>query len=80
MNSMLTLPIDSCPCFCPTWDEIKDKAHMYRTARLRSTGQYVEILYVVQGFLTTGQAFFGCRVGQHDAQAFTTEELCDFCL
>lgn len=77
---MQSLPIDSVLCWCPSWDEIKDKAHLYATARIRATGQCVEILYVVQGFLTTGQAFFGCRVGANDAQAFTTEELCDFCL
>lgn len=80
MNSMQSLPIDSIPCWGPSWDEIKDKAHHYKTARIRATGECVEILYVVQGFLKTGQAFFGCRIGPQEAQAFTTEELCDFCL
>lgn len=75
MNSLLSLPIDSCPCFCPTWDEIKGKAHMYRTARLRSTGQYVSLWAV------NADGFFAVLLpGTSLVKTYSTEELCDFCL
>lgn len=76
MNDMQPLPIDSAPCWCPSWDEIKDKAHMYRTARIRSTGQYVSL----GGYVLTMR---GYMFGVHKDGVilhYSTEELCDFCL
>jgi len=74
-----SLPIDSVPCFCPTWDEIKGKAHLYRTARLRSTGQYVQLLRIVNG-LAMAKPLFACRLAYtQDISHHPTEELCDFC-
>lgn len=72
---MQTLPIDSVPCWCPSWDEIKGKAHMYATARIRETGEYVGIWNV------NADGFFAVLMpGTHLIKAYSTEELCDFCL
>lgn len=79
MNPTPTIPINSVPCFCPTWDEIKGKAHMYRTARLRSTGQHVKLA----GLHGPGSFFVnipGPKGHPGYKVTYTTEELCDFCL
>lgn len=77
MNSMLPLPIDSIPCWCPSWDEIKDKAHMYRTARIRSSGQYVSLL----NLSGLGEGYFSVQaIDDLNPSLYHTEELCDFCL
>lgn len=44
MTTMQTFPFDTVPCFVPTWDEIKGKAHLYKTARRRSDGKYLSLL------------------------------------
>jgi len=69
-----TLPIDSVPCFVPTWEDIKDKAHLYATARIRATGQYVKIRTVNSGHWSVSTA------PPERYLLATTEELCDFCL
>lgn len=76
---MKTLPIDTVPCFCPTWEEIADKAHMYKTARNRTTGEYMTILHVFSGTEKIAPLFYAKRSYSEPAY-FKTEELCDFCL
>ncbi len=75
---MTKLPIDDVPCFCPTWDEIKDKAHMYKTARIRSTGQYVKLCGLI--LYKSDPAFLAQSPGFESHEILTTEQLCDFCL
>lgn len=78
---MRMLPIDSIPAWCPTWDEIKSKAHLYQTARLRSTGQWVKLCGVtrfVDGLELT-EPVFRCRaIGMAGIEHRTTQELCAF--
>lgn len=73
---MTTLPIDTVPCWCPTWADIKDKAHFYKTARVRETGQYVAIKHVTT--LLNPGTFFVELNGV--VMPFDTDQLCDFCL
>lgn len=83
MNDMQPLPIDSAPCWCPSWDEIKDKAHCYTTARIRMTGEYVRISHVVfwNDWQALAEPMFAVRPqGWSTTTNFPTEELCDFCL
>lgn len=82
-STLQTLPIDSVPCSCPTWEDIAGKAHLYETARLRSTGEYVKLCRVVK-FIDGGELkepVFACRIpSMGGVEHRTTEELCDFCL
>lgn len=82
-TAMTLLPIDSVPVSTPTWNEIAGKAHNYKTARLRSTGEYVAIIGVrrfVDG-LELAEPCFAVRVaGMAGYELRTTEELCGFCL
>jgi hypothetical protein len=80
-NSMMTtLPIDDVPVSCPTWADIAGKAHLYKTARLRSTGEYVSIIGVrryADGLELVTPAFL-VRPINGTPETRTTEELCDF--
>lgn len=78
MNSLMKiLPIDDVPVFCPTWEEIEGKAHMYKTARIRATGEYVRIHLGM--FL--GTPMFLCYASEKVRRGLkTTEELCGFVL
>ena len=71
------------PIFTPAWSDITGKAHLYKTARLRSTGEYVAIIGVrrfIDG-LELVEPCFAVRVpGVAGYEHRTTEELCDFCL
>lgn len=77
------LPIDTVPVSLATWDEIKGKAHLYKTARLRSTGEYVQLCRVVK-FIDGNELVepvFACRIpSMAGFEHRTTDELCDFCL
>lgn len=80
---MQTLPIDTVPVFTPTWSEIAGKAHLYATARLRSTGEYVQLCRVIK--FVDGQELtepvFACRIpSMGGVEHRKTEELCGFCL
>lgn len=80
--SMQHLAIDDIPLFCPEWPEIAGKAHMYKTARLRSTGEYVSIVALVRfsdGCELMEPAFSVRRTGE-PSFVCATDELCAFCL
>lgn len=84
MKTLLqALPIDTVPVFCPEWAEISGKAHMYKTARLRSTGEYVELCRIVKYIdgLELVEPVFACRIpSMAGVEHRTTGELCGFCL
>lgn len=71
------------PPISPTWEQVKDKAHLYQTAKLRSTGEYVQLCRVVK-FIDGGELtepVFACRIpSMAGVEHRTTEELCAFCL
>lgn len=82
-TSLQLLPIDSVPVFCPTWAEISGKAHMYKTARIRSTGEYVSIIGVrkfIDGLELVEPAFAVRVAGFAGYETRRTDELCAFCL
>jgi hypothetical protein len=47
-----------------TWEEIKGKAHYYKTARLRDTGEYVALCSIIQtqNGLALPEPMFFCRI------------------
>jgi hypothetical protein len=81
-KQMKTIPLDT-KRFMPTWTEIKDKAHLYATARLRTTGEWVKIVAVVKYMdgLQLAEPCFAVRFQNEAGHGYyKTEELCDFCL
>ncbi len=76
---MKTLPIDTVPVWCPTWEEIKGKARHYKTAKIRSTGEYVRICRLAS-WSATEQIFVVTQSNKEGEQFFLTEQLCNFCL
>lgn len=80
---MTLLPIDSVPVSLVTWSEIAGKAHLYATARLRTTGEYVQLCRVVRFVdgCELAEPVFACRIpSMAGIEHRTTNELCDFCL
>jgi hypothetical protein len=67
---------DSVPHFDPDWADISGKSHMYKTARLRTDGQHVELM----GVITNGCApMFRCRLNGAIA-LLSPNQLCGFVL
>jgi hypothetical protein len=66
-----------------TWEQIRSKAHMYKTARIRATGEYValnSIIHVYNG-LRLLEPMFSCRVAfTENILELTTRELFSFVL
>ncbi len=78
---MVTYPWDDVPHWSPVWDEIKGKAHLYKTSFRRSDGKCVGLAGVakyVDG-LELIQPCFKVR-DEFGIVLMETRDLCGFCL
>lgn len=71
-NSMIKLSWDDVPHWCPTYCEIALKANLYRTARMKQTGVWVQI----RAHTREGRWY----VQDHCGRIFSVDtlDLCDF--
>lgn len=72
---------DYVPHFAPTWAQIEGKAHLYKTAKKRSTGEIVRIIGVTRyaDGLELVEPMF--KVRDNDGWFhMATEDLCGFVL
>lgn len=74
---------DTVPSWIPKWSDIKGKAHLYKTARVRANGKFVRLLGVMlfKADKELEEPVFACHFsGSFKVSYLTTEELADFCL